>query len=256
MNDTLLWMLLHADHHHHFAVSAPFLIGIFASVLHVVSGPDHLAAVTPLAIDNKLKAWIIGLGWGLGHTAGMLLIGVLFIFFKNVLPIEAISEYGEFAVGLILIAIGVWALWRIFGRKHLHLHEHPHTHSNEEGESYTHIHTHDHSAQNVHVHEHKVPVKQSFFSAIAIGTIHGLAGVSHLLGILPTLAFPTVADSSFYLIGFGLGTVVAMIAFSFLLGFVSFQSSERFKPVIFKSIQVAGAMASLIVGVYWVSLSF
>ncbi|MDO8898922.1 MAG: hypothetical protein Q7V19_14830, partial [Bacteroidales bacterium] len=112
MNDTFLWMLLHADHHHHFVVSAPFLIGIFASVLHVVSGPDHLAAVTPLAIDNKLKAWIIGLGWGLGHTAGMLLIGVLFIFFKNVLPIEAISEYSEFAVGLILIAIGVWALWR------------------------------------------------------------------------------------------------------------------------------------------------
>jgi len=255
MLETLIWITLHAEHQH-IAVGAPFLIGLLASIMHVVSGPDHLAAVTPLAIDNKLKAWIIGLGWGLGHTSGMLLIGVLFIFFKNYIPVEAISSYSELIVGFILIAIGVWALWRIFGINHIHAHEHPHTHHSPTGEVITHIHEHDHPAVNVHDHSHLLPVKQSFISAILIGTLHGLAGVSHLIGMLPTLAFPTVSDSTMYLIGFGIGTIVAMITFSFLLGFVSYKSDDKTKPYLFKSIQIVGASASLIVGIYWISAYF
>lgn len=254
MIDSLLFVLLHGDHHHHLTVTAPFLIGLLASAMHVISGPDHLAAVTPLAIDNKLKAWLIGLGWGVGHTAGMLLIGLLFLFFKDLIPIEIVSTYGEIAVGIILIAIGLWALYRIFIRNHPHQHQHPHTHTTEDGESITHIHDHDHDAVNAHDHMHPNPVRQSFVSAVVIGTIHGFAGISHLLGVLPTLAFPTKTDSALYLTGFGLGTVSAMIIFSFLLGFVAHQTSEKSKPVIFKTVQIAGAMASLLVGVYWISL--
>ncbi len=223
-----LFILLHGDHHH-FTVTAPFLIGILASVMHVVSGPDHLAAVTPLAIDNKLKAWFIGLGWGIGHTLGMLLIGVVFLLFKHLIPVETISAYGEIAVGVILIAIGLWALWRVFFKAQGH-----HAHNTAAG------------------HEHLMPAKQSFISAVIIGTIHGFAGVSHLLGVLPTLAFPTRFDSVMYLTGFGLGTISAMIAFSYLLGIVAHHSDERFKPIIFKSIQIAGALAALIVGIYWI----
>ncbi|MAY53071.1 MAG: nickel transporter, partial [Flavobacteriaceae bacterium] len=55
---------------------------ILASILHVISGPDHLAAVTPLAISSQRKGWKIGLFWGFGHLIGMLLIGVLFLLFK------------------------------------------------------------------------------------------------------------------------------------------------------------------------------
>ncbi|MBK6962966.1 MAG: hypothetical protein IPH20_03270 [Bacteroidales bacterium] len=60
-----------------------FLTGFIASIAHVVTGPDHLAAVTPLAIDSRKKSWIIGFSWGLGHTTGMLLIGLLFVLFKK-----------------------------------------------------------------------------------------------------------------------------------------------------------------------------
>lgn len=245
-------LLLHADHTAQFAVTTPFLIGILASALHVVSGPDHLAAVTPLAIDNKLKSWMIGLGWGLGHTGGMLLIGLLFLFFKDYLPVEIISQYSELLVGFILVAIGLWAFYRIFHRTR-HKHAHPHTHEDDHGESFTHIHQHDHPAINEHAHNHSVAIKQSVFSAILIGFIHGLAGVSHLLGVLPTLAFPTRFDSTMYLTGFGVGTILAMVSFSFLLGFIAYQSSERFKPLIFKTIQLTGAAVSLLVGFYWIS---
>lgn len=245
-------LLLHEGHLVQYAATAPFLIGILASVLHVVSGPDHLAAVTPLAIDNKLKSWLIGLGWGIGHTSGMLLIGVLFIFFKSYIPVDLISQNSELLVGFILIAIGVWAFYRIFHQTR-HRHAHPHTHEDEEGESFTHVHPHDHPAMNAHEHSHPVAIRQSVISAILIGLIHGLAGVSHLLGVLPTLAFPTKFDSAMYLTGFGIGTIVAMVSFSFLLGFVAYQSSERFKPLIFRSIQFTGASASLLVGIYWIS---
>jgi ABC-type nickel/cobalt efflux system permease component RcnA len=213
-----------------------------------------LAAVTPLAIENKLKSWTIGLGWGLGHTFGMLLIGMLFIFFKNYIPLDAISAYSEMLVGLVLIGIGLWAFWRIFFRSKA-THAHPHSHITRQGEVVTHIHKHVHPAQNQHTHIHAKRINQNVFSALIIGLIHGLAGVSHLLGVLPTLAFTSNIDSALYLSGFGIGTIASMVVFSFLLGFVSYQSSEKAKPIIFKTIQFTGAFASLAVGVYWITLT-
>ncbi len=252
MTEFLFSVLLHADHHHHtFGAHAPIIIGLIASVMHVVSGPDHLAAVTPLAIDNKLKSWLIGLSWGAGHTIGMLFIGLLFILFRNILPIEAISTYSEVIVGLVLIGIGGWAFWKIFGRPSGKRHAHPHTHHDHSG-TYTHVHEHDHPATNVHGHIHPKFVRQSVFAALMIGIIHGLAGVSHLMGMLPTLAFPSAFDSGMYLTGYGLGTIVAMVVFSVALGFVAWKSDEKFKPVIFKSIQVVGASLSVVVGLFWV----
>ena len=41
----------------------PLLAGIMGSVVHVVSGPDHLVAVATFAIEEKRKAWkIISIG--------------------------------------------------------------------------------------------------------------------------------------------------------------------------------------------------
>ena len=58
----------------------PLFAGIIAAMLHVIAGPDHLAAVTPFAIESKKKAWKVGLFWGVGHLLGMLFIGVLFLY--------------------------------------------------------------------------------------------------------------------------------------------------------------------------------
>ena len=67
--------------------------GLLASMLHVLTGPDHLAAATPFALESERKAWKIGLLWGIGHLVGMMAIGVLFIIFKEFIPIESISNY-------------------------------------------------------------------------------------------------------------------------------------------------------------------
>jgi hypothetical protein len=86
----------------------PLFTGLIASMVHVLSGPDHLAAVTPFAIESKKKAWKVGLFWGFGHFLGMLSIGILFILFKEFIPLEAISEHSEFLVGIVLVALGCW----------------------------------------------------------------------------------------------------------------------------------------------------
>src|SRR5688572_17188207 len=97
-----------------------FFAGVAAGLLHVFSGPDHLAAVAPLALSERLtgkagrfrvEGLASGLQWGVGHTAGVLLIAALLLFLKEKLPLDAISAYSERIVGLSLIAIGCWGLW-------------------------------------------------------------------------------------------------------------------------------------------------
>ena len=53
------------------------LAGFAAGLLHVFSGPDHLAAVAPLASNRARGQWLTGLQWGIGHTMGVLLIAML-----------------------------------------------------------------------------------------------------------------------------------------------------------------------------------
>ena len=89
-----------------------FLAGIAAGLLHVFSGPDHLAAVAPLASERERGQWLTGLQWGIGHTMGVLLIAALLLLLKEQLPLDAISAYSERMVGASLIMIGGWGVWR------------------------------------------------------------------------------------------------------------------------------------------------
>ena len=100
----------------------PFFAGLIASMLHVIMGPDHVAAVLPFVIESKRKAWKIGLFWGIGHIFGMLIIGMLFILFKELIPVEKISHYSEQLVGIVLVFIGIWAFVKIFKSDQHHKH--------------------------------------------------------------------------------------------------------------------------------------
>jgi ABC-type nickel/cobalt efflux system permease component RcnA len=220
---------------------------ILASVLHVISGPDHLAAVTPLAISSQRKGWKIGLVWGFGHLIGMLLIGLLFLLFKEVIPIEIISSYSEQLVALVLIAVGLWAFYRIFNEKKNHTH--PHTHS----DGHTHIHTYSIKSDE---HTHKKEMKQNIASSFSIGFIHGLAGVAHFILLLPVLAFDTRVEGIQYIIGFAIGTVLAMTVYALILGNIASYSKNTNHPLFFKGIRFAGGLFAVIIGIYWLYLTF
>lgn len=233
--------------------SFPFLAGIIAAILHVIMGPDHLIAVAPFAIERVKKAWKIGLLWGVGHLSGMLLIGILFLLFKDLIPIEEISGYSEKFVGIMLILLGVWILVKIFimDRK---IHKHLHIHTKEDN-VLIHEHHHHHygdKGQRTHEHNHKKQsVKQGDITTFFVGLVHGLAGIAHFLLFLPVIGFTSKAESLQYIVGFGVGTLLAMISFTFIMGKIASFSQRDFNPSFFQGIRIASAVVAIVFGVYW-----
>ncbi len=219
--------------------SLPLFAGILASMLHVISGPDHLAAVAPITLETKKTPWKIGTFWGLGHVVGMLVIGVIFLIFKDYIPVDAISKHSEELVGIVLIGIGFWAFYRIF--KPSKQHNHSHIYNN--GETLVHVHE--------HTHDNPKKIKQNFLSAFGVGVLHGLAGVSHFLLLLPVLGFKNDASGIQYLIGFALGTVFAMTAFALVIGQIARFSKNGPNKLFFKAIRFAGGLFAFVIGTYW-----
>ena len=86
------------------------LAGLAAGMVHVLSGPDHLAAIAPYAVTDKARSWRTGVRWGLGHSAGVLGVGLLVLVARHALPVEALSAHSELGVGLALLVIGVWGM--------------------------------------------------------------------------------------------------------------------------------------------------
>jgi hypothetical protein len=190
----------------------PFFAGLAAGLLHVFSGPDHLAAVAPLAADGNRRAWYTGLQWGVGHTAGVLLIALLLLLLREQLPLDLISAYSERVVGLVLIAVGGWGIWRA---------------------------------------SRATPTSHSHAGAsFAMGTIHGLAGSSHLFGVLPALAFSSRGESILYLAGFGVGAITGMSAFAAGMGVLSVRFF-RGNPRRYSGLLYASSAVALVIGGVW-----
>lgn len=226
------------------------ITGIVASMAHVITGPDHLAAVTPLAIDSRKKSWIIGLSWGIGHTTGMLIIGSLFILVKGFLPVDKISAHSEILVGIMLIVIGLWAIRRILKKKPPHHHVHPHVHT--QPKFLVHIHRHAHHDHADHLHEHKKNYRQNAGTALLVGIVHGFSGFSHLLAVLPALALPTRAAAVFYLTGFAFGTVLTMVMVTLILGTIAYRSSLRKKSNFLFGFSLSGGILAVGIGIFWI----
>jgi len=189
---------------------ASLLAGLVAGTIHALSGPDHLAAITPLSISHHESkaggAWRVGLRWGLGHAGGVAIMGVLLLAFQQALDIDRFSWWSERLVGVVLIGLGVWGLRRATSRwVHSHHHEH-------NGAEHAHIHFHRPGeatrSEAAHRHTH---------TAFAVGLLHGLAGTSHLFGLLPALALPLTLAAA-YLVAYGAGNLFAMGGYAWVVG--------------------------------------
>ena len=223
------------------------IAGLIASILHVITGPDHLAAVLPFAIESKKKAWKIGLSWGVGHLFGMITIGLLFVLFKELIPIEKISEHSEQLVGLVLIGIGIWAFYKIFKKQK----DHKHLHIHAKNAPLIHKHKHSHDILKTHDHTHGKTSKQSNFMSFSIGLLHGLAGIAHFLLFLPVLGFENRLDAINYVIGFAIGIILAMTTFALVVGRISAFAKNGHNDLFFNGIRMAGGIFAIVIGVYW-----
>jgi hypothetical protein len=224
--------------------------GVVAGLVHVLSGPDHLAAVAPLAADSRRARWKTGFLWGVGHTGGVLLVGVLLLLLRGVLPLEAVSSWSERLVGVALVGVGLWGVRRALSLR-IHVHEHAHG-----GTAHAHVHVHAggdgaherearrHPIEHGHDHTH---------ASFAFGVLHGLAGSSHVLGILPALALPTRSAAVLYMVSYGVGNVSAMTAFSSAMGLMA-SGARAGGPHVFRGLLYACSLAAVVVGGFWLML--
>jgi sulfite exporter TauE/SafE len=210
------------------------LTGAVAGFFHVLSGPDHLAAVAPLAAADRERGWVAGWTWGIGHAAGVVAVALLAVLLRDALPpIETLSAVSERIVGAALIAVGLWALGRSTRLRHA-----------------AHVHgslAHDH----LHVQRGPAWIRRlgHAHASFCLGVLHGIAGSSHFFGVLPALALPSVSASLAYLAAFGAGTVMAMTAFAAVVGIGSVRLPNGARA--HRVMMVTAALLAIVVGSVW-----
>lgn len=224
------------------ALALTLASGLAAGALHVAGGIDHLAALLPLSVGQRGRAFGLGARWGLGHSAGVLAIGALGLLLRERLDLGAVSGWGERMVGVMLIGLGLLGIRRAL-RLEVHAHRHEH-------DGMTHAHLHLHGPAGAHAAAAGVPPHQHRHTAFWAGTVHGVAGTAHVLGVLPALALGSVAASGAYLLSFAMGTVLAMGAFAGLVGAGSARAAER-APSRLRGLLGAAGAAAVLVGLVW-----
>jgi hypothetical protein len=106
----------------------------------------------------------------------------------------------------------------------------------------------------VHKHDtvHAGTIRKNAGVALSIGVVHGFAGFSHLLALLPSLALPSLLHTIIYIGAFAVGTIFTMILFSFILGMVAFQSVIKDKLIFLKWFTVVGGVLAIAIGLVWI----
>ena len=189
-------------------------VGLFVGLVHVVTGPDHLGAIAPIACAQRSQSWTIGLRWGLGHSLGVCLVALVAGLLAHWALVDPFSSLSERLVGILLLIIAAWGAWRWWQPQIAHSH-----------------------------------TSQRRITPYAIGIMHGCAGGSHLVGIVVALAFPTVAGVGSYVVGFIAGTLLAMTAFAAGIGWIVTRRGTN--PSYQRTFLLISSVCSGLIGCWW-----
>ena len=201
---------------------------------------DHIVAVSTIVSEHK-NAWssaLVGGLWGVGHTASLVIVGVVVLALRITIP-ESVSNWLELGVALMIITLGVSAIWRALrGRAGVHLHRHSH-----DDVSHIHIHFHEHGAEHTKaVASHSHAVKQVGIKPLLVGAMHGLAG-SAALTLLVLTQIHSTALGLLFLAVFGVGSVLGMLLMSGLIGLPFALAARRLSGMHYRLQTTAGALS-------------
>lgn len=222
-------------------------LGFFLGMRHATD-PDHVIAVTTIITRQRSipGAAAIGAVWGLGHTLTILAVGSGIILGGWVIP-PRLGLSMEWTVGLMLVLLGLLNLRGIIPASH-NVHAHAHEHGD-----YVHTHIHGHHPE---AHSHAPDATPlgwldrhfgalgayRYVRPLVVGIVHGLAGSAAVaLLVLTTIHDPGLAV--FYLLIFGLGTIVGMMLMTMVI-------SLPFGWVSPRGLRVASGAISLAFGLF------
>ncbi len=197
---------------------------------------DHLAAVSTI-VSQRRSVWasgLVGVLWGLGHTAALLVASVVVIGLHARIPPRVCSAL-EFGVALMLVGLGLNLLRALWSGGTVHRHVHSHG-----GRAHAHVHVH--GADEPDAHHHARVSRRPF----VVGLVHGLAGSGAvMLAVLATIPSPGLA--LMYVAVFGIGSIAGMVAMSTLFGVPLALVGGRFARAEL-ALRLGAALGSLAVG--------
>ena len=215
-------------------------------VLHALE-LDHMVAVTVFVSrrPDPAAAARFGARWGIGHSLAVLAAGAVLLVTGVRIPAR-FDAAGETVVGLMLLGLGAWAL--LSARK-LHLH------SAEEHGGHAHVHLHS-GAHGEHEHPHRSGADKStdhtHGSITLVGLLHGLAGTSGVVALVPVTLMDRATIGLGYLAAFGVGVTLAMTIFA-LVAAIAVRRASRSSLVWGRRIVEGIAVAAIGVGGWWIA---
>jgi nitrile hydratase accessory protein len=190
--------------------------------------PDHLAAVATLMTGERTSAKAAWLGacWGLGHTLTLLAAGTALVVLRAEMPAPATVVF-ELGVVLMLVGFGARAIYQAACNavpRRAHSHARRATSRSFDADRWT------------------------LARPLLVGALHGLAG-SGALTALVVATLPTTTTRLGYLALFGVGSTVAMVALSGLLGWqIARMGSDR---AVVRMFSLAVGCVSTVLGLFW-----
>jgi len=230
-----------------FNLLAVLSIGLVFGLKHATE-VDHVVAISTIVSRHKsvFRSAFVGALWGAGHTASLLIVAAIVLSLRIAIP-EKVSGWLEFGVALMIIGLGVSALWRALrANSEVHVHQHSH-----DGLSHTHVHFHEHeSKHNPRSHAtHSHAVSRIGWKPFLVGMLHGLAGS----GALTLLVLTQISSSLLgfvYVATFGFGSIAGMLLMSGLIG-LPFAFTSRKLTHVHQGLQTVAALFSICFGVWY-----
>lgn len=202
-----------------------------------------------------LQATILGALWGWGHSVGQLILGLLFVLFKDRFDhlVPALSKYAGVMVGLTLIFIGCLGIYENLFEKH--------DEEGKEGDAKAKgqeeaaaaaAASASAAAASVEISPNgtatlKKDTKGFGLATFATGILYGL-NPDTLLILVPALALPSKLAAAAYITMFVVGTVLAMSGYTFAIGATSEAVGKR-SPNLTRNLSVGSAVVAIVFGV-------
>ena len=233
-------------------VFALLALGLVFGLKHATE-VDHVVAVSTIVSEhrNVLRSALVGGLWGVGHTASLMIVGVLVLVFRVAIP-QRVANWLEFGVALMIIALGVLAITRVL-RKRADIHLHRHSH---DGQSHVHVHFHEHGTEHASAvssdassTRHSHAIARIGFKPLLVGAMHGLAG-SAALTLLVLTQIQSISLGLLYLGLFGLGSTAGMLLMSGLIGLPFALSGRRLTSINY-GLQTAAGTLSIAFGLWY-----
>jgi high-affinity nickel permease len=219
-------------------------LGFLLGLKHAIEA-DHVVAVTTIVSEQRsvLYSSLVGVFWGIGHTASLFIAGIFVIFLQIAIP-PNIATVLEFLVALMIIFLGGRMFYQML-KGHKETHSHPHTHDNLTGR-HTHIH------RKVEHHNGGNPLLTMAWRPLVVGMIHGLAGSAALTLLVLTEVVKGGLQimGLFYLLVFGIGSIGGMLLISMFISLPFVFSSLKFESINIP-IKFLASTISIIFGFYY-----